>query len=242
MPNATPPMHTTGMARIVWAKLISFVLQPQIHKNCNSTHIQGMHRVMLMYSHVWGAELVCIGEELTPSKAEFTETCPLAASSSCHFKLVWMLLCLTICACVCVCVPMAFQCTRDQPVYTCSGSGTFRWVYWITKPFHVKCSWQHRPMCTAKYTKERHYKRWMVLQLCTLLTQHSPWWCPPVFFAKVRRNINGENVITTSRSCRQHFKVWYSIPVATEYIFSIYLSVFLYTKLPIVYPLSEKGS
>ena len=51
------------MARIVWAKLISFDLQPQIHKNYNGAHIQGMHRVMLKYSHVLRAELVSIAEQ-----------------------------------------------------------------------------------------------------------------------------------------------------------------------------------
>ena len=56
------------MVRIFWARLILFDLQP--HKNYNGGHIQGMHRVMLKYSHVLRAELVFI--------AEFTKTCPLA--------------------------------------------------------------------------------------------------------------------------------------------------------------------
>ena len=44
-PTSNPSfMYTTGMARVVWANLISFVLQPQIHKNYNGTHIEGMHR------------------------------------------------------------------------------------------------------------------------------------------------------------------------------------------------------
>ena len=51
---------TTGMVRIVWAKLISFDLQSQIHKNYNGAHIKGMHRVLLKYSHVLRAELVSI--------------------------------------------------------------------------------------------------------------------------------------------------------------------------------------
>ena len=58
-----PLMYTIGMARVVWAKLISFELQPQIYKNYNEAHIQGMQRVMLMYSHVWRTELVSIAEQ-----------------------------------------------------------------------------------------------------------------------------------------------------------------------------------
>ena len=56
-------MYTTGMAWVVWAYLISFDLQPQIHKNYNSGYIQGMYRVMLKYSHVLRAELVSIAEQ-----------------------------------------------------------------------------------------------------------------------------------------------------------------------------------
>ena len=37
---------------LVWTKLISFDLQPQIHKNYNGAYIKIMHRVMLKYSHV----------------------------------------------------------------------------------------------------------------------------------------------------------------------------------------------
>ena len=59
-----PLRYTTGMARVVGAKLISFELQPQIHKNFNRAHIQGMHKVMLNYSHVWTTELVSITTEL----------------------------------------------------------------------------------------------------------------------------------------------------------------------------------
>ena len=55
-------MYTTGMVRVVWAKLISFDLQPQTHKNYNGAHIKGMHRVML-YSHVLRAELASIAEQ-----------------------------------------------------------------------------------------------------------------------------------------------------------------------------------
>ena len=58
-----PLMYTTGMVRVVWAKLISYDLQPQIHKNYNGAHIKGMHRVMLKYSHVLRAELVSIAEQ-----------------------------------------------------------------------------------------------------------------------------------------------------------------------------------
>ena len=58
-----PLMYTIGMARVVWAKLISFELQPHIYKNYNGAHIQGMQRVMLKYSHVWRTELVSIAEQ-----------------------------------------------------------------------------------------------------------------------------------------------------------------------------------
>ena len=56
-------MYTTGMVKVVWAKLISYDLQTPIHKNYNSAHIKGMHRVMLKYSHVLRAELVSIAEQ-----------------------------------------------------------------------------------------------------------------------------------------------------------------------------------
>ena len=58
-----PLMYTTGMVRVVWAKLISYDLQPQIHKNYIGANIKGMHRVMLKYSHVLRAELVSIAEQ-----------------------------------------------------------------------------------------------------------------------------------------------------------------------------------
>ena len=58
-----PLMYTTAMVRVVWAKLISFDLQPQIHKNYNGVHIKGIHRVMLKYSHVLRAELASIAEQ-----------------------------------------------------------------------------------------------------------------------------------------------------------------------------------
>ena len=51
------------MVRVVWAKLISFDLQPQIHKNYNGAHIKAMHRVMLKYSHVLRAEMVSTAEQ-----------------------------------------------------------------------------------------------------------------------------------------------------------------------------------
>ena len=56
-------MYTTGTVRVVWAKLISFDLQPQMHKNYNGAHIKGMHGVMLKYSHVLRAELASIAEQ-----------------------------------------------------------------------------------------------------------------------------------------------------------------------------------
>ena len=51
------------MVRVVWTQLISFDLQPQIHKNYNGAHIKGMHGVILKYSHVLRAELVSIAEQ-----------------------------------------------------------------------------------------------------------------------------------------------------------------------------------
>ena len=65
-PDATP--YTAGMVRVVWAELISFDLQPQIHKNYNGAHIRGMHKVMLKYSHMFRAEWVSIAEQWTPNK------------------------------------------------------------------------------------------------------------------------------------------------------------------------------
>ena len=63
LPSMRPLMYTTAMVRVVWAKLISFDLQPQIHKNYNAAHIKGMHRVMLKYSHMLRAELASITEQ-----------------------------------------------------------------------------------------------------------------------------------------------------------------------------------
>ena len=51
------------MVRLVWTQLISFDLQPQLHKNYNDAHIKDMHIVMLKYSHVLRAELVSIAEQ-----------------------------------------------------------------------------------------------------------------------------------------------------------------------------------
>ena len=50
------------MVRVVWAKLISFDLQSQIHKTYNIANIKGMHRVMLKYSHGLREELASIAE------------------------------------------------------------------------------------------------------------------------------------------------------------------------------------
>ena len=63
LPSMRPLIYTTAMVRVVWAKLISFDLQPQIHRNYNGAHIKGMHRVMLKYSHVLRAELASIAEQ-----------------------------------------------------------------------------------------------------------------------------------------------------------------------------------
>ena len=58
-----PLMYTTGMVRVVWAKLISFDLKPQMHKNYNGAHFKDMHRVKLKYLHVLGTELASIAEQ-----------------------------------------------------------------------------------------------------------------------------------------------------------------------------------
>ena len=68
LPNMQPLMYTTGIARFVWVKLISFELQPPKHKHYNGAQTQSMHCVMLTYSHVLGAELVPIAGHKTPSK------------------------------------------------------------------------------------------------------------------------------------------------------------------------------
>ena len=56
-------VYATGMVIVVYAKLISFDLQPQIHKKYNGAHIKGMNRMMLQYSHVFRAERVSIAEQ-----------------------------------------------------------------------------------------------------------------------------------------------------------------------------------
>ena len=51
------------MVRDVWTQLISFDLQPQIHKNYNDAHLRDMHTVMLKYSHVLRAEMGSITKQ-----------------------------------------------------------------------------------------------------------------------------------------------------------------------------------
>ena len=63
LPSMQPLIYATGMARVVWAKRISFGLQSQIHKKYNGDHIRSMHWVILKYSHSWTAELICIAEQ-----------------------------------------------------------------------------------------------------------------------------------------------------------------------------------
>ena len=125
LPSTQPLMYTTGMAGVVWAKLISFELQPQIHKNYNVTHLKSMHSVMLKYSHVWKTELPCI-----------TVTCPLAA---------W---CLTIlsfqtamgatCVCVCVCGGGGGGGSSGIPVW-----GSFNLVFfqWCSTVYPASIHW-----------------------------------------------------------------------------------------------------
>ena len=110
---AGPLIYATGMVRVVWAQLISFDLQPQIHKNYNGAHIKGMHRVMLKYSHVLRAELASIAEQLTPSKGWIyrdLSTCLLVPR---HLVISnWhgcYSVCLTICVGVCVGSHRPFQ-------------------------------------------------------------------------------------------------------------------------------------
>ena len=62
-PACNPLCIQLERVRVVWAKLISFDLQPQIHKNYNDFHIRGMHRVMFKYSHVLRTERVSINEQ-----------------------------------------------------------------------------------------------------------------------------------------------------------------------------------
>ena len=58
-----PLAYTTAMVNVVWAELILFDLQSQMHNNYNGGRIKGMHRVMLKYSHVLRAELSSIAEQ-----------------------------------------------------------------------------------------------------------------------------------------------------------------------------------
>ena len=51
------------MVRVVWAKLIPFDFQTQLHKNYNGAQNKGMHKAMLKYSHVLRAELESIAEQ-----------------------------------------------------------------------------------------------------------------------------------------------------------------------------------
>ena len=106
LPSMQPLIYTTGMERVVRAKLISFDLQLQIRINYNGAHIKGMLRVMFKYSHVLRAELVSIAEQWTPSKGWIhrdLSTCSLV----CRHLVIsnWHMcysICLTICAGVCV--------------------------------------------------------------------------------------------------------------------------------------------
>ena len=149
--HATPSVYN-WYGGVAWAKLISFVLQSQIHKNYNVAHMYSGHLPIDLY--LGRGSLLLVGplfhfrqchNGLVPSrnrvctewcwsthtfeeqnwyalessklqvKAEFTETCPLGAPSSCHFKLTWMLLCLTLCAWVCM---GCYSCSSGVPVYS----------------------------------------------------------------------------------------------------------------------------
>ena len=46
-----PLKYATGIVRVVWTKMVPFELQPRIYKKYYGAYIQGMHRVMLKYSH-----------------------------------------------------------------------------------------------------------------------------------------------------------------------------------------------
>ena len=67
--------------------------------------------MMLKYSRVWRAELICIAEHYTPRKNWIYRALHLlrGVPPSCHFQLDWILLCLTLCAIVKV-SPVAFLC------------------------------------------------------------------------------------------------------------------------------------
>ena len=144
-------MYTNGRVRVVWTQLISFDLQPQIHKNYNNAHIKDMHRVMWKYSHVLRADLVSIAEQQTLSKGwkyRDLSTCLLVSRHlvisnwhGCYSP------CLTICVGACVgchslssgvpvqaakvrVSPVAFQCGLFQlsfssgiPVYPAISAG-----------------------------------------------------------------------------------------------------------------------
>ena len=94
--------------QLVWRELFLsdffWIATPTI-QNYYGVHIQSMLRVMLKYSLAWRTELVSIAEQYTPSKIlnlHWPVDLLLVVLPSWHFKLAWMLPCLTKCWCVCV--------------------------------------------------------------------------------------------------------------------------------------------
>ena len=79
---ATPDIYNWYGERVVWSKLISFVLQPQIHRSYDCAYVKSMHRVMLKYSYFEEQNRYALESSKLQVKAEFTETCPLAAWGS----------------------------------------------------------------------------------------------------------------------------------------------------------------
>ena len=121
LPSMRPLMYTTAMVRVVWAKLISFDLQPQIHKNYNGAHIKGTHRVMLKYSHVLRAELASIAEQYTPSKGWIYRDLSTCLLVSRHLVISNWRGCYSACLTICVGrvwavtdLPVVFQCRLQK--------------------------------------------------------------------------------------------------------------------------------
>ena len=101
------------MAGVVWAKLISFELQPQMHKSYNGAHTESMHWVMLKYWYALQGSMLKV-------KAELTEICPLVA---------W-------CPAI-----LSFQTDIDASLLNCVCSGGV-WAV-IVRPEVFQCSLQY---------------------------------------------------------------------------------------------------
>ena len=128
--------------QLVWwelFELISFDLQPQIHKNYNGAHVKGIHSVMLKYSHVLRAELASITEQYTPSKGWIYRDLSTCLLVSRHLVISnWYgcySACLTICVGACVgChspssgVPVQVAKVRVSPVASQCGANSTKFL------------------------------------------------------------------------------------------------------------------